>query len=188
MGYGDDNGIIGIEVLGVELVVEGNDLRLALVAILLLHLQEVLLHHLLAALRIIQDFLQIGDELHQVVILLMQLVDTQARQLAQSHVDDGLRLQFVEIESFLEVALGVSRCLALADDVDHLVDIIHGNDESFKNVSSFLSLFQVVLRTADGHLMAMIDEIADTFAQAQQAWTKPCPVASLDGHKSDVVH
>ena len=72
-----------------------NNLCAACIAILLLHFQELLLHHLLATLGVVEDFLQVVDELHQVVELLVQLVNTQTGELAQAHVNNGLRLQFV---------------------------------------------------------------------------------------------
>ena len=89
---GNNHWIVGIEVLGIKLVIEGNNLGTTLVAILLLHLLQLVLHHLLATLGVIQDFLQVGYQLHEVIVLLMQLIDTQTGQLAQTHIDDGLRL------------------------------------------------------------------------------------------------
>ena len=82
VGDGDHHGIVGIEVLGIELVVEGNNLRATLVAILLLHLLQLLLHHLLTTLGVVQDFLQVGNQLHQVVVLLVELIDTQTCELS----------------------------------------------------------------------------------------------------------
>ena len=86
----NDHRIIGIEVLGIELVIEGNDLRATLVAILLLHFEQIVLHHFLATLRIVENLLQVGNELLQIVELLMKLLDTQTCQLRESHIDDGL--------------------------------------------------------------------------------------------------
>ena len=90
VGDGDDNGIVGIEVLGIELVVEGDDLRATLVAVLLLHLEQIVLHHLLAALGVVEDLLQVCDELHEVVVLLVELIDTQTCELSETHIDDSL--------------------------------------------------------------------------------------------------
>ena len=90
VGDGDDNGIVGIEVLGIELVVEGDDLRATLVAVLLLHLEQIVLHHLLAALGVVEDLLQVCDELHEVVVLLVELIDTQTCELGETHIDDSL--------------------------------------------------------------------------------------------------
>ena len=87
---GDDNGIVGIEVLGIELVVEWDNLGTTLVAILLLNLEQILLHNLLTTLWVVKNLLQLGDELLQVVELLMQLVYTQTCELSQTHVDDSL--------------------------------------------------------------------------------------------------
>ena len=71
-------------------MVEGDDLRTTLVAVFLLHFEQILLHHLLTTLRIVENLLQVGDEFHQIIILLMELIDTQTRELCQTHIDDGL--------------------------------------------------------------------------------------------------
>ena len=111
MADGNHHRIIGIEVLCVELVVEGDNLCTTLVAILLLHLQQVLLHHLLTALGIVENLLQVGDELHQFVVLLVQLLDTQAGELCQTHIDDSLRLKLIQFETSLQVTLCIGRRL-----------------------------------------------------------------------------
>ncbi len=184
---GDHHRIIGIEVLGVELMIEGDNLCLALIAILFLHLQQVFLHHLLATLRIIQDFLQVSNEFHQVVVLLVQLIDTQAGQLAQTHIYDSLRLQLVEFEALLQVTLGVGRCSRLTDDVYHLVDIVHGNDQALQDVGTLLRLLQVELRATDSHLMTVFDEIADAFTQRKKLRTH-FSMSAGNGHQGDIVH
>ena len=165
---GDDHGVVRIEVFGVELMVEGNDFRLALVAIFLLHLLQFLLHHLLAALGVVENLLQVGNQLHQVVVFLVQLVYTQAGELAQAHVDDGLRLRLVQVEAGLQVALCIGGGFAVADDVNHLVDVVHGNDQAFQDVGALLRLLQIELRAADGDLVAMVDEVLDALLQREQ--------------------
>ena len=90
VGDSDDHRIIGIEVFSIELVVEGNDLRTTLVTIFLLDFEQILLHHFLTTLRIVENLLQVGDELHQVIVLLMELINTQTSELSQTHIDDGL--------------------------------------------------------------------------------------------------
>ena len=160
-------------------MVEGDNLCAALVAIFLLHLLQLLLHHLLATLGIVQNFLQVGYQLHQVVILLMQLVDTQTCQLAEAHIHDGLRLQLVQVETSLQVTLGITGCLRVADDVHHFVDIVHGNNQALQDVSSLLSLAQVVLRAAYGYVVTMLYEVFNTLLERQQTG------ATL--HQGDVV-
>ena len=128
-------------------------------------LDQILLHHLLAALRIVEDLLQVGDELLQIVVLLMELLYAQACELREAHINDGLRLDLVELEALLEVTLGVGGCLAVADDVYHLVDIVDGNDQAFEDVSTLLSLAQVVLGAADGDIVAVLYEVLDAILE-----------------------
>ena len=168
---GDDHRIVGIEVLGIELVVEGNNLGAALVAILLLHLLQFLLHDLLATLGVVEDFLQVGNELHQVVVLLMQLVDTQASQLTQAHVDDGLRLELVQVEALFQVALGVAGGLAVSNNVYHLVNVVDGDDQTLQDMGTLAGLAQVVLGAADGDIMAVLDEVLDALLEREQTGT-----------------
>ena len=176
----DDNGIIGIEVFGIELVVEGNNLCTTLVAIFLLHLLQFVFHHLLATLGVVENFLQVGNEFLQVVKLLMQLIDTQTCQLRQTHINDSLRLQFIQIEAFLQVALSIAGGLAVTDDVYHLVDVVDSNNQTFQDVGTLLCFSQIVLGATDGHIMTMLNEILDALLEGQQAGT------SL--HQCDVIH
>ena len=149
----------------------GDDFRATGVAIFLFHFLQLLLHHLLAALGVVEDFLQVLDELHQLVVFLMELIHAQARELREAHIHDGLRLQLVELETSLQIALGIGRRLAISNNVDNLVDVVHGDDESFENVGTLLRLLQVVLRATDGHVVTMLHEIFHAFFQREQART-----------------
>ena len=152
-------------------MVEGDDLRTALVAILLLHLQQILLHDLLAALGVVEDLLQLSNELLQIVELLVELIDTQACQLTETHIYDGLRLKLVEFEAYFEVALSIGRGLAITDNVYHLVDIVDGDDQALEDVGTLLSLAQIVLGTTDGNIVAMLNEVLNTLLERKQAGT-----------------
>ena len=109
--HGHNDRIVWIEVLSIELMLVWDYLCTTLVAITLLHLLQLLLHHFLATLWVVQDLLQVGNEFHQCVILSMQLIHTQTGELSQAHVYDSLRLCLVEFETCLQVALGICRSL-----------------------------------------------------------------------------
>ena len=156
------------------------DFCTALVAILLLHLVQFVLHHLLAQFGVVEYRLQISNLALQFLIFSMQLIHTQSGQLRESHVYDSLRLYFVQVETLLQVALSIARSLRSTYDVHHLVDVVAGDDESFKNVGTFLCLLQVKLGAAYSHIVTMLHEVLHTFLQRQQTW------ASL--HQSDTVH
>ena len=167
---GYHHGVVRVEVFGVELLARVLYLRAARVAILLLDLLQLVLHHLLAQFGVVEYGLQVCDELFQLVVFLVQLVHLQARQLAQAHVDDGACLNVVEAETLHEVGYGLLRRLRRADDVYHLVDVVAGDDERLKYVGAVLCLLQVELGAAYGHVMPVVDEVAHAVLQREQPW------------------
>ena len=150
------------------------------VTILLLHLVEFILHYLLAELRIVQNLVQVVDGLHQLVEFIVQLLQTQACQLAEAHIHNGLTLKFIEFEALLQVALGIRRSLAGSDNMYHLVDVVASNNQALENMSTLLSLLQFELGAADRNIMTMLYEILHTLLQAQKTWTTI--------NKSDAIH
>ena len=180
MAHGDDYRVVGIEVLWIELVVVGLDHGAACVTILLFHLVEFVLHHLLAKLRVIENLVQIVDGLHQLVKLVVQLLQAQACELTQTHIHNRLALQFIQLETLLQIALSIRRSLAGTDDMYHLVDIVAGDDQSLEDMSTLLCLLQFELSTTDRHVMTMVYEILHALLQAQQARTAT--------HKGDTIH
>ena len=101
----------------------------------------------------------------------MELLNTQTGELSQTHIDDSLRLELIEIEASLQVTLGISRSLRVADDTNHLVDIVHGDDQTFEDVGTLLGFLQVVLCTTDRHIVAMLNEVLDTLLECKQTRT-----------------
>ena len=101
----------------------------------------------------------------------MQLVDTQASQLTQTHVDDGLRLELVQVEALFQVALGVAGGLAVSNNVYHLVNVVDGDDQTLQDMGTLAGLAQVVLGAADGDIMAVLDEVLDALLEREQTGT-----------------
>ena len=158
----------------------GNDLGATGITIFLFHLEQLILHHLLAQFGITQDLLIVSDQLLYLLIFLVQLVDTQTGELTQTHVYDSLALQLVQLEALLQVTLCIRRGLTVADDVHHLIDIIAGDDQSLKDMSTLLGFLQVVFRTTDSHVMTVLHEVLHTLLQGEQARTTL--------HQCDIVH
>ena len=152
----------------------------ASVTILILHLIEFILHYLLAKLRVIQDLIQVIDGLHQLIELVMQLFQTQACQLTESHINDCLTLQFIQFKTLLQVALSIRWSLAGTNDMYYLINIITSDNQTFKNVSTLLCLLQLELSTTDCYIMTMINEVLHAFLQTQKART------TID--KSNAIH
>ena len=166
---GDDHGVVGVEVFGVELMLVGDDLGASLIVELLLHFQKLFLHHFFARLGIVKNGLQFLDVPHQLVKLGMQLLQTKTRELREAHVDNGLALEVVEVEALLQVGLSLSRGLAATDDMHHLVYVVAGDDQAFKDVRALLGLSEVILCAADGYVVAMLYKVPHAVGKAQQA-------------------
>ena len=183
MRNGDDHLVVGIEVLGVEFLSAGHDLGAALVAVLVLHLYEFVLHHLAAEAVVGEDLVVVFDFLLQVVKLAVELLLLQTGELGQTHVHDGLRLHLVQSETLLQVFLSLLGRLAALDDLHHLLDVVRSDDQTLQDVSALLGLAQVVFRTADDHLVAVADEIGNAVAQRQQLGTPLHQRNGVDGKR-----
>ena len=169
--HGDNHWIVWIEILWVELVVVWLNHGAARVTILLLHLVELILHYLLAKLRVVQYLVQVVDGLHQLVEFIVQLLQAKTCELAQSHIHNGLTLQFIQVETLLQVALSVGWSLAGTDDVNHLVDIVAGDNQTLENMSTLLRLLQFKLGATDSNIVTMVYKVLYAFLQGQEAWT-----------------
>ena len=55
--------------------------------------------------------------------------------------------------------------------MNHLVNVVDGNDQSFKEVGTLLCLLQLILGAADGHVVTMLHEILHAVLERQQART-----------------
>ena len=104
----------------------------------------------------------------------MQLLLIEAGKLTEAHIHDGLALQLVEGKASFQGSLGIDGSLAFFDDIDHLVDVVACNDETFQDVGPFLCLAQVVLRAPDGYVVPVLNKVADEIPEGEKLW------ASLD--------
>ena len=195
MTQGNYHLVIGIEILGIELLGTGHDDAEAGSVKLLLDLNELILHDLAAQFIVGKDFVVVLDFLQQLVVFVAQVLLAQTRELSQAHINDGLGLKFIQVEAFLQVGLGLGGSLAALDDVYHLVNVVAGNDESLKDVGTLLGLLQVIARAADDHLMAVLHEIVDDVAQGEQTGSSLHQGNAVDtetrlqgGHLEEFVH
>ena len=177
---GDDHVVVGVEVLGVELLRGVDNLRAALVAVLLLDLEQLLLDNLELHADVGQHLLQVGNLLFELVALGHQLAVLEPREGAQTHLDDGRSLDVAQPEALNHRLLGGVGGLRRADDVDNLVDVVLGDEQTQHDVEALLGLAQLEARAAHHHVVAVVDEVLDQVAQVEQLR------AAVD--QRDVVH
>ena len=102
----------------------------ALIAELIGHGLKLLLDDVHELLFIVQDCLQLGDGLQQLGVFLAQGQNFQPGQALETHVQNGLRLNFRQAEALHQARLGRLGVLAFADELDHFVQIVHGDHQA----------------------------------------------------------
>ena len=100
-------------------------------------------------------------------MLRLHLVALQTCQRTQPHVHDGLCLPVIQPKPLGQAVLCLLHGLAAADDADHLIDVIQGNEQTLQQVISLLRLVQVVLRPSGDHFLLMLQVVGQHFLQVQ---------------------
>ena len=115
-----------------------------------------------------QDVVVVRDLRHELVVLIGDLLPLQGGQLAQLHVEDGLRLDLVDLQELHQAGLGLRRRRGPADQRDDLVDAVEGLEQAAQDVGALFGLAQQEARTADDDLDLVVDPVPDELVEAQR--------------------
>ena len=110
----------------------------------------------------------------------MELVLLKVGELTQTHLNDCASLNLVKVETLSQALTCLVGGLTAADDVDNLINVVAGDNQTLEDVSTFLGFLKLKLSAANHHLMAMLQEVVEHVAQVHSLW------ASL--HEANVVH
>ena len=201
---GDDDALVGDEVLDRHLALVGDDLRAALVAVLVADGPQLFLDDGEHALLLGQDVDEVGDRGEQLAVLPGDLVALQAGQLVEAQLEDGGDLLGADDVAVVAQprrgmdldaeALGLragevvggdlhARFLAIggtADDLDHLVEVGQGDEVSLQHLGAALSLAQLEAGAAQHDLAAVLDEAVDQLLEIERL-----RAARIDGELAD---
>ena len=158
-GFGDrdDDVLAGDQVLVGNLAVGRDDPGAPVVAVLVGDLLELVAHDTALTLRLGENVLQVGDlglDLGQIVDDALTL---QCRQPAQLHVEDGLRLDLVDVEQFDQALTRIVDGLRGADQRDHLVERVERLDQAAQNVGALVGFSQPVAGAPDDDVELVVD-------------------------------
>ena len=184
---GDHHFVVGIEVLGVEVREIGQDFRFAFVAIGGFDLEQLVFDHLFAKFGIREDLIEIGNALFEFVIFGMEFLLLQAGELRQTHINNGLGLDFVEGKALHQALLRLLGVAARFDDGHHLVDVVGGDDQCAQDVLTFEGLAQVELRATNHHIVAVFDEVADAVLEGEQLRAHLGGTRAGNGHQRNAI-
>ena len=94
----------------------------------------------------------------------------EARERAQPQLEDGDRLSLGELEVRHQSLLRLVGVRGGADQPDHLVEVVEGDQEALQDVGALLRLAQLVLRAARHDLALEVEEVREQLEQRQRAW------------------
>ena len=164
---GDDHLLVGDGVLHAELGRAVLDGRTALVTEAFLDVLQLVLDDAHAQVHVVEHVVEVGDELHQLVVLVLQFLAFHAGELAQTHLHDGLGLDLGEIPLLHKSLPSLLHGLRGADEGDNLVDDVEGLEEAFEDVSALLSFLKIVAGAADDHLVAVLHVLGNHVLKVQ---------------------
>src|SRR5438067_43142 len=155
---GDDHLLVGEEAVAGELGRFGQDLGAARIAVLLFDLEQLVLDdvHQLGVRG--EDALELLDRLEDLFVLLDDLLPFQRGQTAQLHVEDGLGLDFAELQPPHQRLAGGVGVGGLADDADDDVELLDRLAEAGQDVRALFRPRELVARAPGHDFAAEADE------------------------------
>ena len=164
----DHDLLVGDQVLDRIIVFVKSDRRAPVVAVFFGNRQDLRSDRLQKKVSVREDRTQPADRLLQLPVFLLDLGPLETCQGAESHIHDRLRLRIGQSESRGQLRFCDLDVFRPADDADHFIDIVKGDQQSFQDVSSLLVFFQIELRSSSYHIDLMIDIVFDDILQRQQ--------------------
>ena len=165
----DDHLLVGDQVLDVEVVLGGRDLRPALVAVGLRDLGELLIEDAVDAGLVPEDLAQLPDALDNVGVLCLDLVGLECGEALEAQVEDRLRLDPREAELLDQAVAGGVGIARATDQLDDRVEVVERDEQPLEDVRAGLLLAQLVLRAPHDHVALVVHVVVDDRAQRQRA-------------------
>ncbi len=173
MRDGHDHLLVRDQVLDGELAFVASDLAATLVAVLGGDLRELGLEQFHPTRARAEQVLHVLDEGLHFRQLFFQLLDLEAGELGEAHVEDGFRLPIAQQEPRLQLRVGGGRIRRAANDPDHFVDVVDGDLQPFQDVLAFQRLVQLELRAPHDHFVAMGHVVLEHFPERHDLRHEP---------------
>lgn len=167
MADGDDHVFVSNEVFHIDLIFGMADLTAAVVVEAFFDDQELIFDDLQNFIFIGEDRFVVSDAFAQFFQLFDELINSQAAQAFELHIDDSLSLLIGQAEAVVQFFFGFVVGAGTTDDLDDFVDIIHGDLQAFDNVLALFCFAQVVFGPADDDLLLMVDVVAEHLTQRE---------------------
>ena len=124
--------------------------------------------HLTLPLRAVQDRLQVGDGVQQLLALGLQLDLGELGEPAQLHVEDVVGLRLGELEGLHQPGAGLRGVLGAADDGDHVVDVEDRDQQAVHQVQPIRGFAEPVGRAPPDDLQPVLQVDLQHLLQAER--------------------
>ena len=105
-----------------------------------------------------QQIFKMLDGAVHLLVLFFDLPAFERGQAAQLHIENGLCLQFAQLEALHQAGLGGIRIRQLADGLDDGIDIVERDQVAIQDVDACAGLVKFKLCAAHDDGLAMLDE------------------------------
>ena len=113
--------------------------------------------------------LEVGDALHQVAVLLLDLLALQAGQVRRRMSRMAWACSSLRLEPLHQAGAGRLGILAGPDDADDLVEVVEGDQQALQDVGPLLGLVQLEAGAPDDDVLLVVEVVAEHLAQRQGA-------------------
>ena len=116
---------------------------------------------------VLQQVFQPGDGGQEVIVFFVQLLPFQGGQAAQLHIQDGLGLDFRQVELLHQVVAGGFHILAAPDGGDDGVNGVQGFEQALNDVGPVARPPQLVFGAAADDFLPVGDEVGNEVFEGQ---------------------
>ena len=136
----DNSVLIRDQILHRHVKLVKSDRGLSVIAVFLRDRKNLLADHAEQFLLICEDRPEFLDARHQLAILILNLLSLKTGQRTQTHIDDRLSLNIAELKFLHQLLFCNLRSRCTADNLNHLVDVVESNQQTFEDMSALLRL------------------------------------------------
>ena len=167
VGHGHHHVLLLDHVVQVDVLQKLSDLRPPGVGVLLLDGDGFLLHDAHELVLVGQNVLQFTHPDLQGRLLVVELIPLETNEALQAHVQNSLTLPLGKAEALGQSCfrlLGAGGCL---DDLDHLVDVVRGDDEALQDVEPLQRPIEVEPGPPGHHVLLVLQIVVEHIPEVQ---------------------
>src|SRR5690606_26381693 len=168
VGDGDHHFLVGDHVFGGDLVLTMDDLCPPVVAVPVAEFFQLILDDLHPHGLVGQDVLQARDKLLNLLVLLLDFFAFQAGKALETHIEDGLCLDFRKPEPFDKAGAGRIGVGGIANQRNDLVEVIQGYEIPFQDMGAPFGFGKFKFGASDHHVVPVVDKIFDQILEIER--------------------